>query len=245
MNALRFVLSFLVVLTLPVLAAAEIEGHPDPSDPIPDLMHQVDTLGAAAMSLPLATALGAALAFRPRRSGTPPRVPAVIQTQILLAIVGAIVMLVVGQSLARAFGIVGVASLIRYRAKVDDPKDAGVMLSCLGVGLAAGVGLYLLAAFATLFLLGLLWWVESIEPKAVNRFHLKVKAPDPGELKAGIEKVLRRYHAVFELRSASAEGLTYEVQLPLDHRTDSVSNAILALGSSDQTAVEWEEKKPR
>jgi hypothetical protein len=37
-------------------------------------------------------------------------------------------MLVVGASLARAFGIVGAANLIRYRSKIDDPKDAVVML---------------------------------------------------------------------------------------------------------------------
>ena len=48
-------------------------------------------------------------------AGTPPRSAPVIQTQIILAIVGAVVMLIVGSSLARAFGIVGVASLIRYR----------------------------------------------------------------------------------------------------------------------------------
>jgi hypothetical protein len=42
--------------------------------------------------------------------------------------------MVVGASLARAFGIVGAAELIRYRAKVEDPKDAGVMLSTLAIG---------------------------------------------------------------------------------------------------------------
>ena len=54
-------------------------------------------------------------------------------------------MLVVGASLARAFGIVGAANLIRYRSKIDDPKDAVVMLCALAVGLASGVGLYALA----------------------------------------------------------------------------------------------------
>ena len=39
---------------------------------------------------------GTALALRPRRKGTPPRTPAVVQTQIILAVVGAIIMLVVG-----------------------------------------------------------------------------------------------------------------------------------------------------
>ena len=99
----------------------------------------------ALVRLPLAAVLGAALAMRPKRRGTPPRTPAVIQTQIILSIVGAVIMLVVGASLARAFGIVGAANLIRYRSKIDDPKDAVVMLCTLSVGLAAGVGLYALA----------------------------------------------------------------------------------------------------
>src|SRR5213075_3508780 len=118
------------------------------------------------------------LAMRPRRRGTPRRQTPVIETQIILAIVGAVVMLVVGSSLARAFGIVGAAGLVRYRAKIEDPKDAGVMLSTLAVGLAAGVGVWLLAGFATLFILSLLWIVESFEPKATQLFTLTVKAKD-------------------------------------------------------------------
>src|SRR5690242_20291194 len=102
----------------------------------------------AAFALPLATAMGATLALRPRRPGTPERSAPVIQTQIVLAVVGAVVMLVVGASLARAFGIVGAANLVRYRAKIDDPKDAVVMLATLSLGLACGVELYGLAAFA-------------------------------------------------------------------------------------------------
>ena len=43
------------------------------------------------LALPIAAICGAALAFRPVRRGTPPRDPAVIQTQIVLAIVGALV----------------------------------------------------------------------------------------------------------------------------------------------------------
>ena len=152
-----------------------------------------------------------------------------IQTQILLAIVGAIVMLVVGQSLARAFGIVGVASLVRYRAKIQDPKDAGVMLACLGIGLACGVGLYLIAIFATAFLIGFLWWVESLEPEPVQRFLLDVAAPDPEGMRKNLEQLLRRHRAVFELRALSGEQISYEVALPLDQSTDRLSSAIAAL----------------
>jgi uncharacterized membrane protein YhiD involved in acid resistance len=45
---------------------------------------------------------------------------------------------------------------VRDRAKVEDPKDAGVMLATLAVGLASGVGFWLVALTGTAFLLALL-----------------------------------------------------------------------------------------
>ena len=212
-------------------------------DPIPSLRDQIPGLFDAVVRLPLAALLGAALAFRPRRRGTPPRQPPVIQTQILLAIVGAVVMLIVGQSLARAFGIVGVASLVRYRAKIDDPKDAGVMLANLGVGLACGVGLYLVASFATAFLLGFLWWVESFEPRARKRFQLNVNAPSPEELRGRLEALLERHRAKYDLRSISGEEISYDVRLPFDNGTEELSTAIMSFGEAGKIAVSWDEKK--
>ena len=197
------------------------------------------------LALPLAAAMGALLAFRPRRRGTPPRSAPVIQTQIILAVVGAVVMLIVGASLARAFGIVGAANLIRYRAKIDDPKDAVVMLATLSLGLACGVELYGLAVFATLFILGILWVVESLEPESRKMFELKIISPDPASLRAEVETVLRRYHIEYELRSAGLKELCYAANLPLNARTDRISNSILMLQPGGETEVIWEEKKKK
>ncbi len=221
--------------------------------PPPELVQSVpqileshfDMVERAMLALPFATALGAALAFRPRRRGTPQRSAPVIETQIVLAVVGATVMLVVGSSLARAFGIVGAANLIRYRAKIDDPKDAVVMLSTLSMGLCCGVELYGLAAFATVFLLGLLWAVESIEPELTKHFELKVTAGDPATLRHDIEAILRRYHVKFELRSQGQKELVYDSELPLHARTDRIANAILTLGKNGETEVAWDEKKAK
>jgi uncharacterized membrane protein YhiD involved in acid resistance len=184
------------------------------------------------------------LAFRPRRRGTPARQAPVIQTQIILAIVGATVMLVVGASLARAFGIVGAAGLIRYRAKIEDPKDAGVMLSTLAIGLASGVGLYVFAGFAAAFVLVVLLIVESFDPAPHALFELAVSTKDAANLKDAIEGVLRRRHIPFELRSASAEEISYEVKLPLNLHTDTVSDALMSLHGAEQVNVKWEPKKP-
>jgi uncharacterized membrane protein YhiD involved in acid resistance len=210
-----------------------------------DWAAHIEALKHAVVSLPIATTLGAALAFRPRRTGTPPRSAPVIQTQIVLAIVGAVVMTVVGASLARAFGIVGAANLIRYRAKIDDPKDAVVMLATLSLGLASGVGLYVLAVFATVFMLGVLWVVESLEPERRKTFDLKVTSDNPTLLRPEIETVLRRYDIKYELRSTGPKDLVYEANLPLDVRTDRLSNAILALEPPGDKEVVWEEKKKK
>ena len=197
------------------------------------------------LSLPLAALLGAALAFRPRRRGTPPRVPAVIQTQVILAVVGALVMLVVGASMARAFGIVGAASLIRYRAKISDPKDAGVMLCALGVGLAAGVGLYLLATVATLFLLVVLYAVESLERPTYAVFELTVGAKPVAGLRPELEHLLSRHHARAELRHLAPDEVTYSVRLPVGTHIDTLSDRIVKLDPKTALTVEWDEKKAR
>src|SRR4051812_39300991 len=209
------------------------------------LQSHFDMVERAVLALPFATALGAALAFRPRRRGTPTRSAPVIETQIVLAVVGATVMLVVGSSLARAFGIVGAANLIRYRAKIDDPKDAVVMLSTLSMGLCCGVELYGLALFATVFLLGLLWAVESIEPELTKHFELKVASGDPSGIRGDIESILRRYHVSYELRTAGQKELVYDTELPLHTRTDRIANAVLSLDKGSETEIVWDEKKAK
>jgi hypothetical protein len=201
---------------------------------------------AAMPRLPLAALLGMALALRPKRKGTPTRTPTVVQTQIILAVVGALIMLVVGASLARAFGIVGAANLIRYRSKIEDPKDAGVMLCCLAVGLAAGVGQYALAVFSTAFLLVALAIIESVEPNRAAPFVLKVAGSDDvPSLRPGLERLLERNGIEYALRVTSNEELAYDVHVPFEVDTDQVTNAVLRLGKEGALAVTWDQKKSR
>src|SRR5688500_11116794 len=215
----------------------------DPTVDLPGVMDNLqEELFASAIRLPLAALLGAVLALRPRRNGTPERQPAVVQTQIILAVVGSLIMLVVGASLARAFGIVGAANLIRYRSKIDDPKDAVVMLCALAVGLAAGVGLYGLSVIGTLFIVFCLWIIEGFEPQT-RLFELTVKMGDKTqELRPKIEEVLRRYKARYELRTAAEDSVSYLVTAPRALRTDRVSNTMMELVPEGKGAVEWSEK---
>jgi uncharacterized membrane protein YhiD involved in acid resistance len=251
MRILRLTLLALVVClgaAAPLVAQgpeilAQTQAQPSTGG-LPD--HLESEVRHALIRLPLSAVLCAALAIRPKRKGTPARQPAVIQTQIILGIVGAVVMLVVGTNLARAFGVVGAAGLVRYRAKVEDPKDAGVMLSTLAIGLACGVGLYLMATFCAAFILASLWVIESFEPEGRKLFELKIKmGEDTDERRKQFAAVLEKYHVDFALLSSSDEEVAYEVHVPLELDRDRITNAVLKLDPKGHAAVEWAEKKPK
>lgn len=244
---IRAILLTLGLLVLPVGMLAQEQQMPGatPQQKQVDQPGVMDNLQeevqASLIRLPLAALLGAALALRPRRGGSKGREPAVVQTQIILAVVGSLIMLVVGASLARAFGIVGAANLIRYRSKIDDPKDAVVMLCALSVGLASGVGLYGLAAIGTVFVAGLLWVIEGFEPQT-RIFELKVGFGDKTQdLRPKVEEVLRRFKVKYELRTSAEDSLSYMATTPRQLRTDRVSNILMEMDASGKSTIEWNE----
>lgn len=209
-----------------------------------DLTAQVRLARDALLILPVAALLGAALGIvRPIRREIVPRSAHVIHAQILLSIVGAIIIIVVAESLARAFAIVGAAGLVRYRARVKDPKDAGVMLVALALGLTTGSGHLLFAAFACVFVIGVLWILESLEPAARTRFELKIATKDTAKLRPRIEHALRQKGVTYELHASSPTELEYEVIVPFERKIPKLTRLIHELDERPGTQVEWEIKK--
>ena len=191
-------------------------------------------------ALVVAAALGASLGVvRPVRREILPRAPHVIHAQILLSIVGAMIMIVVAESLARAFAIVGAAGLVRYRAKIKDPKDAGVMLIALAVGLATGAGLWLFAIIGTFFVIAVLWLLESLEPPMRSRFDLKITTPHVEALQGEIEFALQQKGVTCERRPASGGDLRYEVSVPFGKKLRKLTKVVERLDPQGTISVEW------
>jgi uncharacterized membrane protein YhiD involved in acid resistance len=196
------------------------------------------------LALCLAAILGAAVGLiRPARRETVPRPPHVLQAQILLAVVGAIIIVVVDESLARAFAIVGAAGLVRYRARVRDPKDAGLMLVALALGLTVGSGLYGFAVTACAFVVGLMWILESFEPAARSRFDLTIGGKQAEDLRPDIEHALQQQGVSYELLGSSSHELHYEVTVPFGQRIGKLTKLIRSLDTRRGTSVDWDIKK--
>ena len=79
---------------------------------------------------------------------------------IMLSMITAIVIMVIGNNLARAFGMVGAMSIIRFRTAVKDASDIMFVFFALSIGLAAGVKLYSVAILGTV-LVGMVFLVAT------------------------------------------------------------------------------------
>jgi uncharacterized membrane protein YhiD involved in acid resistance len=80
-----------------------------------------------------------------------------VLTIIFITVIIGFVMMVIGNSLARAFALVGALSIIRFRTVVKDTKDTAYVFMALAVGMAAGTGNYFIALYATFFLSAIAW----------------------------------------------------------------------------------------
>lgn len=211
-----------------------------------------ETMGRISLRFVLAALLGAALAFRPRkRILALKRNPYVSQTQILLAIVAAALMIVVGDNAARAFGIFAAVSLVRFRTNIRDPKEITVLLISLALGLACGVGRWDLALVLTLFSLIVLWLLEWREPELVFRsMELKVTTRNVVSTQKALRQVFKQHGFDKELRAIDREAteespgsIVYSVDVSPTISTDEISADILALDGQNVEGIEWDQKK--
>ena len=80
-----------------------------------------------------------------------------VNSMILLSMITAIVIMVIGDNLARAFGLVGAMSIIRFRTAVKDTLDIVFIFFSLAVGMAAGVGMHSVAISGTILISIIVW----------------------------------------------------------------------------------------
>lgn len=210
------------------------------------------TLVAVTIRLTLAALLAAMLAFRPRRFTLhSKRNPFVAQTQILMAVVASALMMVVGDSAARAFGIFAAASLVRFRTNIKDPKEITVLLVSLAIGLATGVGRVELGIILSFFVLLLLWGLEYREAEQVTRaMELCVKTRNIGTTQDALLGLFRKYNFDAEMRTIDRPDeknligeIIYHVSVSPSASIDRLSEEILSADPKNVDGVSWDQQK--
>lgn len=144
-----------------------------------------------------------------------------VQSLVLLCMVVCVVLGVVGDNLARAFGLAAALALVRFRTPVKDARDTTFLFASVAVGMAAGAGQLAVAAAATVIFgltaAYLTWTGYGMRSRAEGllRFRFQGGPPERDQLADVLRKHCRGWElaAVRTSGQGSDEELVYDVDL--------------------------------
>jgi len=138
-----------------------------------------------------------------------------VQSIVLLSIITAIVISVIGNNLARAFGLVGAMSIVRFRTAVRDAIDIVFIFLSLAVGLASGVGLRVIALTGTLFACAVILVLSKLSYGTPKRDEVLLQfttITGDKETSPPYQSVLERFCKKFKLINLKSNGGGYAAE---------------------------------
>ncbi|MBI3290921.1 DUF4956 domain-containing protein [Candidatus Falkowbacteria bacterium] len=91
-------------------------------------------------------------------------------TLILIGFLIAVIIMVIGSSLAVAFGAFGALSLIRFRTAIKDSRDIAFILLVVAIGLAVGTSNYSIAVATTIFSIIIVYILTKTNFGSIRRY---------------------------------------------------------------------------
>jgi hypothetical protein len=155
-------------------------------------------------------------------------------------------MIIIGDSLPRALGIAGAATIVRFRTPVDDPRDTTLFLILLGLGMTCGLGALALAGLATLFICSFLLILNRLGQNSPRHLELEVIANSTSLPGAAVESVLSANGVEFELHEMAVENhakVKYLVNVRRDIELKTLSDELMRAVEPALRSVTWSEKK--
>ncbi|MCC6176528.1 MAG: MgtC/SapB family protein [Chloroflexi bacterium] len=178
----------------------------------------------------------------------------IVHAHVIIAFTGALMMIIIGNEIVRAVGLLGAGSIIRYRTPVRDPKALASLFVTMGIGIAIGIGLFELAFVAGVLIValqGMMGSLSSLLPATLYNpqrgYTLTVTADD------GID-ALARLKACFATNDIRYRLLEYDARAGKKDNTVKIALAVEAnahVTTEDLTllvlehgvqSVHWEEE---
>jgi anti-anti-sigma factor len=172
--------------------------------------------------------------------------PSMDQAQVLLCISGALMMVIIGNSLARAFGIAGAASIVRFRTPVEDPRDITILFLLISLGMAAGLGAFAVAGLGTLFLCAMLPTLNLFSEDRPRTMQVEIVADGREVPMSHIHQIFAINGIVFEPREVSQgdeAAVRYITTLRPDDSLEDLSAQLMGDGKIGIKHVSWSPPK--
>ncbi len=116
-------------------------------------------------------------------------------TLVMLPVIIAIIILLVGNNVARAFSLAGAFSIIRFRSAPGDPKDISYIFFTLAVGLACGMGYIGYSILFTFVLCAVMLILEKFNfgTNKEKTMQLKIVVPEDLNFEGTFDSILNEY----------------------------------------------------
>ncbi len=168
-----------------------------------------------------------------------------VYTLVLNGMVVALVMMVVGSNIARAFSLVGALSIIRFRNAVKETRDVGFIFFTMAIGMAIGTKFYLLAVVGAVLisLIILLMTRFNWFARQVSNQILRVQVPNGIAFEHMFDAVFLKYTRDAQLISVdSAHGgmlteLTYSIGLKKEDQIEAFLSEIRNLNGNNKVSL--------
>ena len=198
--------------------------------------------------LALAAAIGVAVtAVHKRVRGNRTVGYSLARAQTLLCVAGALTMILIDNSVARAFGIAGAASIVRFRTPVEDPTDATVLFLLMALGMASGVGSFGLALAGAAGVCLLLTAFGTVAPEPARR-SVTIELVGSGyEFPTShVHRVLAKHGVTIEPAEWSQDTQTrvkYRALVDESLSLEALGAELMNRGEAALQSVTWEVKK--
>ncbi|MCD8509546.1 MAG: DUF4956 domain-containing protein [Bacillus sp. (in: Bacteria)] len=138
-----------------------------------------------------------------------------VHTVIIMGVVVSLIMIVIGNNIAVAFGLVGAFSIIRFRSAMSDPKDIAFIFFGMAAGIACGLGFYLLAAIFTITLSVLIYilYLFNYGKKEGEPRVLKITVPENLQYDGAFDDIFAQYLIYHSLNRVQTTNLGTMIQL--------------------------------
>jgi hypothetical protein len=229
------------ILSPPRSRGETIPGLPSPA------VHAAQSALVELAKLVVAAAVGTLVAFVHRRyQGDRPQSRSVMQASILLCVSGALMMIIIGDSVSRALGIAGGAGIVRFRTPVEDPRDTIVLFLMLGLGMSVGLGGFAICGLATFFLCLFLAILDRFGEERPRMMLLELVASSKDFPAEHVNAVLLGTVRSFEpLKMAQGTEAVMRYQVRMDNSTplSYLTEKLMGGGEAGLKSVAWEQPK--
>ena len=147
-----------------------------------------------------------------------------VQSIVFSGVTIALIMIIVGSDVARAFSLVGAMSIIRFRNPIKDSRDIIFIFIAMAIGMACGTYFYLVATIFTFLIIALiaLFHYGRFGEQQYNSYVLKIRqsAKDRKEVVPILEKYANRCSiiSVNQFPLNQDEEVIYEIDLRYKQR---------------------------